>query len=255
MMTEIALPIAHTVSQAGFWRRAFALTIDAVAVYAVLALVGVLLFQPTGGFVRIGELAGVDRSVCTSTATSIQRAGASQTTRATTCESTLLGFVHDRWVEDAEETQSGSFTVTRSVRTPLDAAGRPTRVLYLDHLLIVLLAAYLGVAEWLFGTTLGKRVVGARVQAQDGGRLRFTNACRRLLRFTPALLLAPAVVVAAPASLEAIALSTTYWIVLSLYVLSAVLWVAVLANFVMAVINDDLPWHDRWAGTEVVTVR
>jgi uncharacterized RDD family membrane protein YckC len=255
MMTEIAVPVVHTVSQAGFWRRAFALMIDTFAIHAVLVLAGMLLFAPTGGFVRIGELSGLNRSACASTATSIQRGGAAQTTRITFCESALLGVVHDRWSEAAEETQSGFLTVTRSVRTPVDAAGRPMRAFYLDQLLVLLLAAYLGIAEWLFGTTLGKRVVGVRVRSQDGSSLQLGTACRRLLRFMPALPLIPAAVVAAAIPAEATALSVTYWVLLLLYVLSAVLWVAVLANFVMAVINDDLPWHDRWARTEVVMAR
>jgi uncharacterized RDD family membrane protein YckC len=248
MMAEIAVPIAHTVAQAGFWRRAFALAID----YAVLAFAGILLFQATGGVVRISQFPMVENLTCASSATSVQQQAASQTT---ICERTLFGLVHDRWIDVSEHARSGDAMVTRTVRTPVDAAGRPVRAFYLDHLLILLLAAYLGVAEWLFGTTLGKRLVGIRVQSQGGGRLRFGSACRRLLRFMPALLLAPAVVVATPASLESIAWSTEYWVVLSVYVFSAVLWVAVLANFIMAVINDDLPWHDRWARTEVVMAR
>ena len=251
MMAEIAVPVAHTVSQAGFWRRAFALAID----YAVLAFAIVLLFQATGGVVRVSDLAMVQNLSCMSSAFTVQQPAASQTTMTETCERKLLGLVYDRWTEVSEQTQSGSATQTRTVRTPIDAGGRPMRAFYLDHLLILLLAAYLGVAEWLFGTTLGKRVVGVRVQTQDGGALRVGNACRRLFRFVPALPLAVAVGMAPPASLEGMALSATFWVVLFLYVMSTILWVAVLANFVMAVINDDLPWHDRWARTEVVKTR
>jgi hypothetical protein len=44
-------------------------------------------------------------------------------------------------------------------------------------------------------------------------------------------------------------------VAISLYLLAAALLVLQAVDFVKAVINDDLPWHDRWAGTEVVTRR
>src|SRR5262245_31456810 len=123
MMTEIAVPIPHTVSQAGFWRRAFALAID----YAVLALTGILLFQATGGAVRIGQLPMVENLSCMSSASSVRQPAASQTT--TTCERSLFGFVHDRWTEVSEYMQPDA-TTTHTVRTPVDSAGHPVRAFY-----------------------------------------------------------------------------------------------------------------------------
>lgn len=248
MMAEIAVPIAHTVPQAGFWRRLFALAID----YAVFVFAGILLFQATGGVLRVGDLAAVQNKACISSVVRVERSSTVSQTTTETCERAVLGLVYDRWTEVSELTQSGDAAVTHTMRTPVDAAGRPVRAFYLDQVLMLLLVAYLGVAEWLFGTTLGKRVVGVRVRMQDGSRLRLGNACRRLIRFVPALALIPAVATGtAPASLEGTALT----VMLSLDALSAILWVAILANFVIAIFNDDLPWHDRWAGTEVVIAR
>src|SRR5262249_30953770 len=163
MMAEIAVPIAHTVPQAGFWRRLFALAID----YAVFVFAGILLFQATGGVLRVGDFAAVEYKTCISSSIRVQQSAVFQTTTAT-CERALFGLVYDRWTEVSELTQSGDAPVTRTIRTPVDAAGRPVRAFYLDQVLILLLVAYLGIAEWLFGTTLGKRVVGVRVRMQDG---------------------------------------------------------------------------------------
>ena len=224
------------------------------AIHAALALAGVLLFQVTDGVVRIGKLPVVESSVCRWSATEFRQDKHSNTIRTTTCESALFGFVHDRRTEFTDERRTESVTLTRSHTYPVDAEGRETRAIYLDHLLLFLLAAYLLLAEWRFGTTLGKRCFDMHVQARDGGPPRFVDACRRLLRLVPVLPLAPVSIMAMtidPAG--ELALSTGYGIaVVSLYLVSAALCIAVVVNFVMAVGNDDLPWHDRWASTEVV---
>jgi len=249
--------IARSMSQAGFWRRAFALAIDAAAVGAVLALAGLMLFQPTGGRVRIANVPFVNHTVCASIGVEL-RVTETASKRREVCASSLFGVVHDRWITTTDERSSGGIATSRSVSVPIDAEGRAVRAFYLDWLLVYLLVAYLVVAEWRFGTTLGKRALGLRVVSQDtGGALHFTAACRRLLRFLPVVPAALWIVLAMtidPAG--ELAQSGGYWTaVLSLQVLSAALWLAILGNFVMAIIDEDLPWHDRWAGTDVVTTR
>jgi hypothetical protein len=251
---EIAIPVTHAASQAGLWRRACALLLDLAAVHAALALAGVLLFQATDGFVRVGKLPFVESAVCRSLTNTFRSDARSDTVSTTTCESDVFGFVHDRRTELSDERRTGAVTVTRSHSYPVDADGRATRAFYLDHLVGFLLAAYLLVAEWRFGTTLGKRALDMCVQMRDGGPPRLVNAGKRLLRLMPLLPLAPIGSMAMtidPAG--ELALSSGYEIVVMvLYLVSAALWLAVGANFVMAEANGALPWHDRWAGTDVV---
>jgi uncharacterized RDD family membrane protein YckC len=121
---------------------------------------------------------------------------------------------------------------------------------------IFFLAVYLLVLEGMFGTTLGKHALGVTIRAPGRGRPSLAAVCRRLvIRFLPIFPVVPLVVVAmASDPIDLLLLWSRYWLVVTaLCVVSAATFVVLLVNFVSASINDDLPWHDRWAGTEAVT--
>jgi uncharacterized RDD family membrane protein YckC len=248
----MVMSVTTSAQLAGFWPRVWALAIDVAAVNVVLALLALALFEPTGGFIRISELPLVKQSVCRSFTSEHPRDAGFERTTTTMCERSLLGRVHDRRVEVSEERKTGAVTTTRAVAYAVDADGQPMRAIYLDEILLFVLMVYLAVAEWWFGTTFGKRLVGLRVEIRDGQPLRFASACKRLLRFAPAVPLAAAAIVMTAVG-PAAAHSTALWVGgLALYVVAAALCLAFVANFAKAVPDKDLPWHDRWAGTRVV---
>jgi uncharacterized RDD family membrane protein YckC len=261
MKMEVAMEPAGSIPLAGFWQRAFALTVDAFVVHIATALVGLMLFQPTHGAVRIAEIPLGKSRVCASVTVdrnTLALPAELAVSRAAVCVSSVLGLVHDRWLEVTDQRQSGSVTSIRAITLPLDETGRVMRAVYLDYLWIFILAFYLLVLEGMSGTTLGKRVLGVQIRSPGRGRPTLAAVCRRLIiRFLPILPVVPLVVVAmASGPMAVLLLWSRYWlIVMALCAVSAVTFVVLLVNFVSASINDDLPWHDRWAGTEAVTPR
>jgi hypothetical protein len=65
-------------------------------------------------------------------------------------------FVVDEWLAPGTNGR-------RTVGIPLNAEGQPVPALYLDGLTPFVLAVYLLFAEWGFGTTCGKSIVGFTV--------------------------------------------------------------------------------------------
>jgi uncharacterized RDD family membrane protein YckC len=167
-------------------------------------------------------------------------------THAARCTLQFLGCVYDLVVVLSEVTQSGAGTVIRTIWFAIDADGQPMRVFYLDYLGIFLFAAYLLTTEWRFGKTLGMDLLDMRVQSLGGGPLTFVQAGKRLsVRLIPTLIFAPLLFLTE-------AETDTALILLTVAALAALIQ---LINFIIAVRRGNLPWHDRWAGTEVVRGR
>src|SRR5262249_10280531 len=128
---------------------------------------------------------------------------------------------------------------------------QPTQAVYLDYLTLFILAVYLIVSERRRGTTLGKRLVGLRVQSEGDGALGSGQAVKRTLvlftPFYPFIAIIFMLIAFGPASVLICAR-----LFMGLWAVIMVLGVAFLANFTLAVRRGNLPWHDRAAGTEVV---
>jgi uncharacterized RDD family membrane protein YckC len=239
-----------------FWRRMFAFIIDAVAIGAVLAAFGISLFGPTEGRIRVTNVLVNVRSCHSLNALP---AGLSlpkdfKVTQAARCTSQFLGWVHDRVMVVSEVTRSGAVSYTRSVTFAVDADGRPMRAFYLDYLVVFLLAGYLLLLEWRFGTTLGKNLLDVRVHSLGGGPLTLLQAAKRMfVRLLPAWILTAALL---PVIwLDAGMLFSLMNYLLVVYAVGAALGLVLLVNFILTVRRGNLPWHDRWAGTEVVRGR
>ena len=172
-------------------------------------------------------------------------------THVVDCTHYFFGMVHDRTLRVSEVTRSGSVTYTRSLTFSADAEGRPTTVFYLDYLWIFIFALYRIVSEWKLGTTLGKRILHMRVQPLGGGPMTAARAVKRTLMcfipMYPFVLLLVLLIVRGPAGL--LALGPYFF---AIPIVGVVLVVVFLLNFFLALRHADLPWHDRWAGTEVV---
>jgi uncharacterized RDD family membrane protein YckC len=240
--------------RAGLWPRAIALLIDGCLVTLVLGFLGLALFVPTGGRIRVADML-VGSRTCTAQNPQILKdlnialPPDFQPTHLVRCTKTLLGYVHDRVLVVAEITQSEAATVARDLTFPLDTEGLPTRPFYLDSLWFVIFAAYVLVLEWRTGRTLGKDLMDVRVQAVAGGLPTPVQVGKRfLVRFCPAILLGSLSLMPMTGVTAATA-PALFW-------LASVIPVLVIqGNFVIEVRRGALPWHDRFAGTEVVVGR
>jgi uncharacterized RDD family membrane protein YckC len=243
--------------RAGLWPRAIALLIDGCLVTLVLGLLGLALFVPTGGKIRVANMLVGSRTCTAQNPQVLQDLHIAlppdfQVTHLVRCTNTLLGYVHDRVLIVAGITQSGAATVTRELTVPLDTEGLPTRPFYLDSLWFPVFAAYVLLLEWRTGRTLGKDLMDVRIQSLAGGLPTLVQVVKRfLVRFFPAILLG-SLSLLPMTGLTATTAPALSWLVW----LASVLPVLVIqGNFVIEVRRGALPWHDRFAGTEVVVGR
>jgi uncharacterized RDD family membrane protein YckC len=233
-------------ARAGVWRRGFAIAIDILAASFVAGLLGLLLFGPTDGRIRAESL-GFKLTHCSPWPVNLSEFRIPNDFRVTNtalCTSSFLGQVHDRMLIVAEVSQSGAVTHTRSLKYPIDAGGHPIRAVYVDHLSVFLLAAYLILLEWRYGQTLGKGILGIRAKSLTGGPLTFIQAAKRTaIRCIPAY----------PLMLGYLAamLGVTQYS-LAFLGICALLFAVMAWNFIASARLGDLAWHDRWAGTEVI---
>jgi hypothetical protein len=237
-----------------------ALLIDGCLVTLVLGLLGLALFVPTGGKIRVADVL-VGSRTCTAPSPQILKdlnialPPDFRATHLVRCTKTLLGYVHDRILIVAEITQSGATTVTRDFTFPLDTEGLPARPFYLDSLWLLVFAAYMLAMEWRAGRTLGKDLMDVRLQSAAGGLPTLVQVVKRfLVRFCPAILLGSLALLALMpmAGLTPTTAPAVFWIVLLASLLS---FLAILGNFAIEVRRGALPWHDRLAVTEVVLGR
>jgi len=243
--------------RAGLWPRAIALFIDGCLITFVIGFLGLVLFVPTGGRIRVADVLVGSRTCTTPNLQVLQDLNIPlppnfQVTHLVRCTKTLLGYVHDRVLIVAEITRSGATTTTRELTFPLDAEGLPTRPFYLDSLWFLVFAAYMLLLEWRTGRTLGKDLMDIRVQSLAGGPLTLVQAIKRfLVRFFPTILLGSLSLMPI-AGVSFTTAPALFWLVGLVSLLS---FMAVQVNFIVEVRRRALPWHDRFAGTEVALGR
>jgi uncharacterized RDD family membrane protein YckC len=243
--------------RAGLWPRAIALLIDGCLITVVLGSLGLVLFVPTGGRIRVADTLVGSRTCTTPDLQVLQDLNIPlpqnfQVTDIVRCTKTVLGYVHDRVLIVAEITHSGATTTTRELTFPLDAEGLPTRTSYLDSLWFLVFAAYVLLLEWRTGRTLGKDLMDIRVQSLAGGPPTLVQAIKRfLVRFFPTILLGSLSLMSI-AGVTATTAPALFWFA---WLVSLLSFIAVVVNFIVEVRRRALPWHDRFAGTEVALGR
>jgi uncharacterized RDD family membrane protein YckC len=244
--------------RAGLWPRAIALLIDGCLITVVLGFLGLVLFVPTGGRIRVADTLVGSRACTTPNVQILQELNIPlpqnfQVTDIVRCTKTLLGYVHDRVLIVAEITRSGATTTIRELTFPLDTEGLPTRPFYLDSLWFLVFAAYVLLLEWRTGRTLGKDLMDIRVQSLAGGPPTLGQAVKRfLVRFCPAIWLG-SLFLMPMTGFTATTVPVPFWLVWLVSLLSCL--AIILGNFVIEVRRGALPWHDRLASTEVVVGR
>jgi uncharacterized RDD family membrane protein YckC len=242
-------------TRAGFWRRALALAIDVVVVAFIVTVAGTILFALTGGQVRLST-ALIDTVSCAQVDPQqlvLPNPPPFRITHAERCTKRFFGYVHDRTLRVSEVTQSDSVTYIRAVTYPVGADGRLVPADYIDFMIYVLLVVYVLVLEWRFGRTIGKRLVGIRVQSLGGGAMTFEQAVKRsVIRFLPWPLFMVPFVLPLFTSYDAFfsfMTSTNAQAIMLIFIVAVLVFVG---NFVKATRRRELPWDDRWARTEVV---
>jgi uncharacterized RDD family membrane protein YckC len=249
--------------RAGFWGRSVALGIDLLVISVLIAVIGLASTGLTGGKVRVANTV-VDFFDCTGSEPpprDLPVLEGFEGADARRCTRSVLGIAHDwRLVVREKMTAGEDERNRRQVSIPLDAKGHPVRAFYLDDLIPLVLAAYLLLLEWRFGTTLGKRMVGIRVRSLGGGPMDFVQAGKRVLMRLIVLLPASTTQILPGSSTESHGI--TFGLRLTLLhsipdlgtwsdVLN-VLALAYLVSFIVTTSRRTLPLHDRWARTEAV---
>jgi uncharacterized RDD family membrane protein YckC len=261
-------------------RRFVAIILDLILISATIAVIGVCLALATDGKVRVSN-ALVNATNCTSGGPEpldLQLPADFHVTNVVRCTRSFLGVPYDwsltvgevtgpepsttlkrywsRSINLGKVTRPGP-TFERSITVPLDPEGHITNAFYLDSLTGFVLAAYLLLLEWRFGATVGKRLFGLRVRSLEGGPISFAQASKRIgMRMVPFLLEMGAVVYEmAVGPIAAFDRPLTDYMDVPYIELAGadkLLMIAFLVNFIRAIHRNALPWHDRWAGTEVV---
>jgi uncharacterized RDD family membrane protein YckC len=205
-MTDVSGSLSAAVSarapqDAGFWKRALALVIDACMVGTTVSLsflLLALLIPSLGNMITLNTPFGVGTVERTIETKSIETgtAGAKLTDTKTIVEESVL----DRWTYRyrIEETTSASkgarytTTVRTSMRQQIDpVTGEDIATVSVDDIALVVLMLYWILADASrYQGSLGKRVLGLKVADKRGGRLTLAAAAgRNLLKILSAVLL------------------------------------------------------------------
>jgi uncharacterized RDD family membrane protein YckC len=236
--------------RAGFWRRAAAFVSDLLLVSILVAAIGLVATQLTGGSVRVANTiddvrrCGAWQPIAPDLPVSNEFAGGEMRR----CTRSVHGFDYDRTLI-VREAASGSIDETdrRQITITIDADGRPVRAFYLDSLTPLVLALYLLLLEWRFGATLGKRMFGVRVVTLAGGPIDVWQAGKRALIC--------ALVVLCSGETQAGLRMTTAYVLPDLGLWSQMinlLALIYLAAFAIATSSGLPSLHDLWTGTQVV---
>jgi hypothetical protein len=246
-----------------FWRRFFAGMVDTIFISVIMTLVGIVLFGPTGGKIRLESTFFSFRNCVSPSSdnlkinpTELNLPADFHVTGAGKCTYSFMGFVHDRKLIVEEVTKPNpATTYTRWFTYALDQDGRlQVPVFYLDYLTYILLIVYVLLTEWRFGATLGKELLKLRVRSLSApdGRLTFAQAAKRLLIFAWILPIAAGLSIG---WILALSLQDLLWLLIWFLAISAVIGLGIAANFVIAIRRGQRPWHDRWANTAVILGR
>jgi uncharacterized RDD family membrane protein YckC len=242
-------------ARAGFWRRALALLFDIVLIAFLSAIAGTLLFQLTGGRLRVSTTV-IDTVSCQPLdpqQVALPSPPPFSVSNASLCTKRFFGVVHDRALRIENVKRSGDATYTRAVTYPVDADGHVVPAAYVDYVALIVFFVYVVLAEWRYGRTVGKRIVQIHVQSLGGGAISFAQAVKRsAIRFLPwplFVLILTAPLLSSYDKFFTFVASTDAQAIMLIFFLAALLFIG---NFVLATRRGTQPWHDRWAGTEVV---
>jgi uncharacterized RDD family membrane protein YckC len=250
-------------SRAGFWRRVLAILLDFILLSVLLDLAGAWLAGVTAGQIRLSETSFVKHRTCINVTKPdwLELPNGFTPTGITRCTKSFLGMPYDWALNVVERSQvRPGTTYIRSFSVPLDPNGQMARPFYLDSLLLPLLAVYAFLLEWRFGATVGKLLLKLRVRSLDVGPLDPGQVGRRtamrIFPFLPLISIMLLLMLIDPVKGASWLFDQTmvkFWATAVVGGLAVVLPLLIFGlNFLIATRRRTLPWHDRWADTEVV---
>ena len=248
--------------RAGPGQRVLAIAIDLLVINLLIAVVGLAATGLTDARVRVANtvLNVVDCASLVPVSPGVRLPDSFEAADARLCTRSVFGIVHDWTLVVSETAKAGEDARDRrQIAIPADSTGRAVHAYYLDDVIVVVLGVYLIILQWRFGTTLGKRIVGIRVQSLSGAPLTIFQAATRN---SPTLIVLLAVFVTEGSSSPL--LPATYLINLRLVTSHGIadfgLWwdglkLIAFLYFISLVVTSKRrtqPLHDQWAATEVV---
>lgn len=246
-----------TTIRAGFMRRAIALAIDFLLLLSIVTVIGVPLAKLSGGAVRVESalVQSVDCKKLDTMPAGIDLPDGFKPTTIASCTYSSFGSPYNWTVVAQQVTEQDikmgdtEYTVSKklSYTYPLNPYGLPTDPLYLDKYALVFFALYFIVCEWLAGGTLGKRVLGMRVQSLGGEPVWLVQAVKRTVIRFGWLILIPI-----GSKLLESSPDRLVEIIIGLAAVNLIVVVALAVNAIRTMRKGERPWHDRWAATEVV---
>jgi hypothetical protein len=237
----------------GFWRRALAVSIDLIAISAVLQVVALLLFPLTHGQVQFsgGPLYGLNCQKLASVPDGVSIPPEFNANSMTDCQQSLLGLPTARTLWVSRITKDGAVTKVAQIRHRLDADGKPTAGLPLDIFVLPLLIALRLALDRIEGS-IGRRI--CRIRLSNGLDGQYPPPTKSVSRRYAALALplAPAWIWSAYAALfpgQELLGATLYWLLWAGTGIPLLIAALLAAD---SIIRRRDAFYDRFAGTSVL---
>jgi uncharacterized RDD family membrane protein YckC len=233
-----------------FWRRLAAAAVDILLLAAVASLAAVVLYSASDGKLRSTAFLKTThcqplRGISAKILHGIPIPAGARPVAAQLCVIDMAGLETSRYLTVALQAQDGEVVRSLAFSRPVDRKGEPMTPVILDWAYPFAFIVIMSLLESGFGATLGKRALGLKVAAADGGRLALHRALLRnavIYGGAALMLVAPLV----------IALTGLHLPQLAYYIAVGVLGLLVLAPIAMLAEAGPRALYDRWAGAEVV---
>lgn len=234
-----------------FWRRLAAGAVDILVLLVAASLAGVLLYAGTDGKLRSSTFlkntaCQPAHAISVKLLQGIAAPPGARPVAAQLCVTSVAGMEISRSATIVLQAQEGELTRSLAFSRPVDRQGLPMRPVILDWVYPLAFILMMALCEGLFGTTLGKRLLGLKVTDESGQRP--AGVGRALVR-NLVIYGGVALVLVTPLVLAVTGLRLAP---LAYYAAVGVFGVLVLAPFAMLAEATARPLYDRWAGADVV---
>jgi hypothetical protein len=241
--------------RSGFWRRAFALLIDAIIVTLLVQCLAMALFPLSGGRVQFAN--GLNLMFCDkldAVPEGVNVPADFGATSITDCrQGPIPGLPSSRILRVNKFTQDGAITTTRTIAGFLDTSGKPVEALTLDSTMLPLLL----VLRLLFDRgrgTLGRRICRIHLGVAADGEMPPPAAAVNRRYAALGATLAPLLLWAMLHGwLAGVKVEGSSWPLLVTIVLAIPALITLLEALHAAAFGSDA-WYDRFAGTRVLRV-
>jgi uncharacterized RDD family membrane protein YckC len=233
-----------------FWRRLAAAAIDVLMLAVAASIAAVVLYGASDGKLRSTAFLKTThcqplRGISARILHGVPIPPGARPVAAQLCVIDMAGFETSRYLTVALQAQDGEVVRSLAFSRPVDRKGEPMTPVILDWVYPFAFIVIMSLFESGLGATLGKRALGLKVTAAEGGRLAPHWALlRNLVIYGGAALMLVAPLV--------IALTGLQLPRFGYYAAVGVFGLLVLAPIAMLAEAAPRALYDRWAGAEVV---